>query len=80
MTLFIVFSDNCENVIEFLLKQGSVSIWWSVNTTDDNVFPLGDNDFDKDRLNYFWISKFSFLKNFVLNIVLEINANSTAYF
>ena len=62
--MFIVFSDNYENVIEFFQKQGGVLIWWSVNATDVNV------DFDKDRLNYFWISKFVFLKNFVFNIVL----------
>ena len=45
-------------------------------TTDNNVFPLEDNDFDKDRLNYFWVSKFVCLKNFIFTLkthLLKIN-------
>ena len=70
MTMFIVLiSDNCENIIEFLEKQSSVLVWRSLYTADDNVFAFGDNDLDKDGLDYFWVSKFAFLKDFVFNIV-----------
>lgn len=68
--MFIVFSDNCENFIECLYEQGRFLIWRSVYRIDDNIFPLGDNSFDQDRLNYLWVRKFAFLQNFIFTIVL----------
>ena len=78
--MFIVFSDNFENVIQVLQKRVMFWFWRSVDTADDNVFPLGSNDFDKDGLSNFWVSKFAFLKKSIFNIVLWINPNSPAYF
>ena len=52
--------------------------WQSVFTTD-NVFPLGDNDFDKDRLNYFWVSKFVFLKNFIFTLKTHLQKINNQY-
>jgi len=46
-----------------------------------NVFPLGNNDLDKDidPITSEQKKKIAFFKNFAFN-ALQINANSTAYF
>lgn len=68
ITMFIVFRNWWEDVVEFANKYSSVLIWWSLHATD-NVFSVENDNFQEKWLNHIWIWKFAFFEKFVFKVV-----------
>ena len=68
--MFIVFRNKWENIAEFINKNSSVLIWWSVHATNNDIISVGNNNFQEKWLNYIRIRKFAFFEKFVFKAVL----------